>query len=56
MRVGRKSVSGSENAYMAVVRAKIKVALDGSLVYYFDVWVEDQAGQEVILGMDFMVR
>ena len=29
--------------------------MDGSLVYYFDVWVGDQAGQEAILGMDFMV-
>ena len=34
---------------------KIKVTLDGSLVYYFDVCVGDQAGQEAILGMYFMV-
>uniref|UniRef100_A0AAV1TZM0 Uncharacterized protein n=1 Tax=Peronospora matthiolae TaxID=2874970 RepID=A0AAV1TZM0_9STRA len=26
-----------------------------SLVYYFNVWVGDLAGQEAILGMDFMV-
>ena len=25
------------------------------MVYYFDVWVGDQVGQEAILGMDFMV-
>ena len=24
-------------------------------MYYFDVWVGDQVGQEAILGMDFMV-
>ena len=36
-------------------RTKIKITLDESLVYYFDVWVGDQVGQEVILGMDFMV-
>ena len=40
---------------MTVGRTKIKITLDGSLVYYFDVWVGDQVGQEAILGMDFMV-
>ena len=44
-----------ENLYMTMGRAKIKVTLAGSLVYYFDVWVGNQAGQEAILGMDFMV-
>ena len=34
---------------------KIKITLNGSLVYYLDFWVGDQVGQEVILGMDFMV-
>ena len=29
--------------------------LNGSLVYYFDVWVGDQVGQEAIRGMHFMV-
>ena len=29
--------------------------IDGSLVYYFDVWVGDQVGQEALLGIDFMV-
>ena len=38
---------------MTVVRANIKIILDGSLVYYFDVWVGDQAGQKFILGMNF---
>ncbi|POM70090.1 Hypothetical protein PHPALM_13534, partial [Phytophthora palmivora] len=28
----------------------------GSLVYFFDIWVGDLAGQDAILGMDFMVR
>ncbi|POM70366.1 Hypothetical protein PHPALM_13206 [Phytophthora palmivora] len=27
----------------------------GSLVYFFDIWVGDLAGQDAILGMDFMV-
>ena len=44
-----------ENTYMTVGRTKIKVTLDGSLVYYFDSWVGDQTRQEAILGMDFMV-
>ena len=40
---------------MAVRRTKIKITLDGSMVYLFDVWVGDEVGQEAILGMDFMV-
>ena len=36
-------------------RTKIKITLNGSLVYNFDVWVGDQVGQEAILGMNFMV-
>ena len=36
-------------------RTKIKITLNGSLVYYFDVWVGGQVGQEAILGMNFMV-
>ena len=36
-------------------RTKIKITLNGSLVYYFDIWVGDQVGQDAILGMDFMV-
>ena len=34
---------------------KIKITSSGSLVYYFDVWVGDQSGQEAIVGMDFLV-
>ena len=44
-----------EAPYLTIGRAKIKVTLAGSLVYYFNVWVGDLAGQEAILGMDFMV-
>ncbi|OWZ11756.1 hypothetical protein PHMEG_00015179 [Phytophthora megakarya] len=33
----------------------IKNADQGSLVYFFDIWVGDLPGQEAILGMDFMV-
>ena len=44
-----------ESTYMTMGRTKIKITLNGSLVYYFDVWVGDQVGQEAILGMDFMV-
>uniref|UniRef100_A0AAV1TXS1 Peptidase A2 domain-containing protein n=1 Tax=Peronospora matthiolae TaxID=2874970 RepID=A0AAV1TXS1_9STRA len=44
-----------ETPYMTIGRTKIKVILAGSLVYYFNVWVGDPAGQEAILGMDFMV-
>ena len=36
-------------------QTKIKITLDGSLVHYFDIWDGDQAGQEAILGMNFMV-
>ena len=36
-------------------RKKIKITLDGLLVYFFDVWVGDQVGQEAILGIYFMV-
>ena len=43
-----------EITYMTEGRTKIKITLNGSLVYYFDVWVGDQVGQEMILGMDFV--
>ena len=36
-------------------RTKVKITLNGSLVYYFDVWVGDLVGQDAILGMDYMV-
>ena len=44
-----------ENTYLTIGRTRIKITLNGSLVYYFDVGVGDQVGQEAILGMDFMV-
>ncbi|POM78943.1 Reverse transcriptase [Phytophthora palmivora] len=36
-------------------RTRIKITMAGSLVYLFDIWVGDLAGQDAILGMDFMV-
>ena len=51
----QECVGIGENTYMTEGRTKIKITLNGSLVYYFDVWVGDQVGQEAILGMDFMV-
>ena len=33
-----------ENTYMTEGRTKIKITLNGSLMYYFDVWVGDQVG------------
>ena len=44
-----------ETPYMTIRRTKIKVTLAGSQVYYCNVWAGGQAGQEAILGMDFMV-
>ena len=44
-----------ENTYLTIGRTRIKITLNGSLVYYFDVGVGDQVGHEVILGMDLMV-
>ena len=40
---------------MTVGRTRVKITLDGSLVYYYNVWVGDQVGQESILGMDFII-
>ena len=51
----QECVGIGENIYMTVGLTKIKVTMNGSLVYYFDVLVRDQAGQEAILGIDFMV-
>ncbi|OWZ16403.1 hypothetical protein PHMEG_0009811 [Phytophthora megakarya] len=44
-----------DNVYRTEGRTRIKVALAGSLVYFFDTWVGDLTGQQAILGMDFMV-
>ena len=51
----QECVGIGENTYMIEGRTKIKITLNGSLVYYFDVWVGGQVGQEAILGMNFMV-
>uniref|UniRef100_A0AAV1UAE2 Peptidase A2 domain-containing protein n=1 Tax=Peronospora matthiolae TaxID=2874970 RepID=A0AAV1UAE2_9STRA len=51
----QECVGIAENTYITEGRSKIKITLNGFLLYYFDVWVGDQVGQEVILGMDFMV-
>ena len=44
-----------ENTYMTEGRTKIKITLNGSIIYYFDVRVGDQVGQKWILSMNFMV-
>ncbi|GMF20261.1 unnamed protein product [Phytophthora fragariaefolia] len=45
-----------KNPYMVNGRTRVKLTLAGSLVYYFDVWVgPPTGGQDLILGMDFMV-
>ncbi|GMF59293.1 unnamed protein product [Phytophthora fragariaefolia] len=41
---------------MAEGRTRLKITLAGSLVYFFDAWVgPPTGGQDLILGMDFMV-
>ncbi|GMF33491.1 unnamed protein product [Phytophthora fragariaefolia] len=45
-----------KNPYMANGRTRVKLTLTGSLGYFFDVWVgPPTGGQDLILGMDFMV-
>ena len=51
----QECVGIGENTYLTEGRTKIKITLNASLVYYFDVWVGDQVGQEMILNMDFLV-
>ena len=51
----QECVGIGENAYMTAGRTKIKITLDVSLVYYFDVCVGNQAEKEAILGINFMV-
>ncbi|POM75361.1 Hypothetical protein PHPALM_7547 [Phytophthora palmivora] len=44
-----------ESVFRTEGRTRIKITMAGSLVYFFDIWVGDLAGQDAILGMDFMV-
>ncbi|POM81873.1 LOW QUALITY PROTEIN: Hypothetical protein PHPALM_105 [Phytophthora palmivora] len=44
-----------ESVYKTEGRTRIKITMAGSLVYLFDIRVGDLAGQDSILGMDFMV-
>ncbi|EGZ24685.1 hypothetical protein PHYSODRAFT_424253, partial [Phytophthora sojae] len=45
-----------KSPYMAEGRARVKITLAGSLVYFFDDWVgPPTGGQDLIIGMDFMV-
>ncbi|GMF47857.1 unnamed protein product [Phytophthora fragariaefolia] len=45
-----------KSPYMAEGRTRLKTTLAGSLVYFFDAWVgPPTGGQDLILGMDFMV-
>ena len=48
----QECVGIGENTYTTEERTKIKITINGLLVYYFDVWVGDQVGQEAILGMN----
>ena len=44
-----------ESVYTTEGRTRIKITLNGNLVYIFKVWVGTMVGQDEILGMDFMV-
>ncbi|POM71469.1 Hypothetical protein PHPALM_11964 [Phytophthora palmivora] len=43
------------SVYRTEGRTRIKITMAGSLVYFFDIWVGDLAGQDATVGMDFMV-
>ncbi|POM61647.1 LOW QUALITY PROTEIN: hypothetical protein PHPALM_29312 [Phytophthora palmivora] len=43
------SVGIGESVYRTEGRTRIKIAMAGSLVYFFDIWVGDLAGQDAIL-------
>ncbi|CAI5706523.1 unnamed protein product [Peronospora effusa] len=51
----QECVGIGEAVYTTEGRTKIKITLNGVLVYFFNVWVGSMAGQDVLLGMDFMV-
>ncbi|CAI5701516.1 unnamed protein product [Peronospora effusa] len=44
-----------ESVYTTEGRTRIKLTLNGNLMYIFKVWVGPMVGQDAILGMDFMV-
>ena len=43
-----------ETFYTTEGRTRVKITLNGVLVYFFDVWVVSMVGQDAILGIDFM--
>ena len=51
----QECVGIGEAVYTTEGRTKVKITLNGVLVYIFDVWVGAMVGQDAILGMDFMV-
>ena len=51
----QECVGIGESIYTTEGRTRIKITLNGNLVYIFKVWVGPMAGQDAILGMDFMV-
>ena len=51
----QECVGIGESIYTTEGRTRIKITLNRNLVYNFKVWVGPMAGQDEILGMDFMV-
>ncbi|KAI9920258.1 hypothetical protein PsorP6_015929 [Peronosclerospora sorghi] len=51
----QESVGIGESTYLTEGRTRIKLTLEGSLVYYFHAWVGKLVGQDVILGMDVLI-
>ena len=51
----QECVGIGESIYTTEGRTRIKITLNGNLVYIFKVWVGPMVGQDALLGMDFMV-
>ena len=51
----QECVGIGESIYTTEGRTRIKITLNGNLVYIFKVWVGHMMGQDALLGMDFMV-
>ena len=51
----QECVGIGEAVYTTLGRMKVKITLNGVLIYLFDVWVGAMVGQDAILVMDFMV-